>query len=359
MYEGTQRIHGREDPDHVIALDDDGAAVLVVHHDAGHVLERRIGRYNEYVGRHRLFDGDTGRVDVAQRLDQERVALGEDPSELATLEHGKVPDAVAPHALVRERERLIAPDRMGCGCHELPDQVPRMRRVAGSLVHAQGLKQGRGHAQPARASKALRRHGCCTSTDSMKRIVITGGPGAGKTASLETARRSLCEHVGFARESATIVFGGGFPRELREHAECAAQRAIFHVQRELETVFDDREDLALLVCDRGTVDCAAYWPRPEADFYRELGTTKAEELARYDAVIHLRPPPDGDGYQRVGLRVESASEAARIDARIERSWRGHPRRIFIDHTHDFPAKVGRVLRVIEAELQCTHPLRAA
>ena len=69
----------------------------------------------------------------------------------------------------------------------------------------------------------------------MRRVVITGGPGAGKTASLEVARRTLCEHVGFARESASIVFGGGFPREHREAAACAAQRAIFHVQRELET----------------------------------------------------------------------------------------------------------------------------
>ena len=193
----------------------------------------------------------------------------------------------------------------------------------------------------------------------MKRIVITGGPGAGKTASLEVARRTLCEHVGFARESASIVFGGGFPREDREHAECAAQRAIFHVQRELETLFDDRADLDLVLCDRGTVDCAAYWPGAEEDFYRELGTTHAAEIARYAAVIHLRPPLAGDGYQRKGLRIESAKEAARIDGRIEHGWRGHPRRFFIDHTHDFPSKVRRVLAIVEDELSCAHPVRAA
>jgi predicted ATPase len=193
----------------------------------------------------------------------------------------------------------------------------------------------------------------------MRRVVITGGPGAGKTASLEVARRTLCEHVGFARESASIVFGGGFPREDREPAACAAQRAIFHVQRELETLFDDRADLELVLCDRGTVDCAAYWPRSEDEFYRELGTTQAAELARYAAVIHLRPPPARDGYQRKGLRIESATEAARIDRRIEHGWRGHPRRFFIDHTHDFPAKVRRVLAIVEDELSCAHPVRAA
>jgi predicted ATPase len=192
----------------------------------------------------------------------------------------------------------------------------------------------------------------------MKRIVITGGPGAGKTASLEMARRILCDHVGFARESASIVFGGGFPREQRQHAERAAQRAIFHVQRELESLFDDRADLDLVVCDRGTVDCAAYWPGAEDEFYDQLGTTRQGELARYAVVVHLRPPVDGDGYVRKGLRIETAAEAARIDDRIEQCWRGHPRRIFVPHTHDFVAKVRHVIAIVEAELACAHPAPA-
>lgn len=189
----------------------------------------------------------------------------------------------------------------------------------------------------------------------MKRIVITGGPGAGKTASLEMARRILCDHVGFAPESASIVFGGGFPREQRQSAECAAQRAIFHIQHELESLFEDRKDIAVVLCDRGTVDCAAYWPRAEADFYREVGTTHEAELARYAVVLHLRPPPRREGYKQEGLRIESASEAAKIDARIEHCWRGHPRRIFVEHTHDFHAKVREVIGFVERELVCDHP----
>jgi hypothetical protein len=191
----------------------------------------------------------------------------------------------------------------------------------------------------------------------MKRIVVTGGPGAGKTASLETARRILCEHVGFAPESASIVFSGGFPREQEVHAQRAAQRAIFHVQRELESLFDGHRDLGVLVCDRGTVDCAAYWPGEQSEFYRQLGTSHDAELARYDVVIHLRPPTNGDGYERTDLRIETAAEARRIDARIERSWRGHPRRVFVEHTHDFVAKVARVVAILEAELSCEHPGR--
>ncbi len=191
----------------------------------------------------------------------------------------------------------------------------------------------------------------------MKRVVVTGGPGAGKTASLETARRMLCEHVAFAPESASIIFGGGFPRERGAHSERAAQRAIYHVQRELEALYDGHQDVGVLVCDRGTIDCAAYWPGDLAEFYRQLGTSLEGELARYALVIHLRPPADDDGYERTGLRIESASEARRIDARIERAWRGHPRRIFVEHTHDFVAKVSRVVAILESELSCEHPAR--
>jgi hypothetical protein len=191
----------------------------------------------------------------------------------------------------------------------------------------------------------------------MKRIAVTGGPGAGKTASLETARRILCDHVGFAPESASIVFGGGFPRESRAHSEKAAQRAIYRVQRELESLYEGHTDLSVLVCDRGTIDCAAYWPGDQAEFYRQLGTTHEEELGRYALVIHLRPPADGDGYERTAQRIESAAEARRIDARIQRAWAGHPRRVFVDHTRDFVAKVSRVGGLLQAELCCDHPAR--
>ncbi len=42
-------------------------------------------------------------------------------------------------------------------------------------------------------------------------MVVTGGPGASKTAAT-TATRSFCEHVAILPEAAAIVFGKGFPR---------------------------------------------------------------------------------------------------------------------------------------------------
>ena len=78
----------------------------------------------------------------------------------------------------------------------------------------------------------------CTEAHERERIVLTGGPGAGKTAVLEMVRHTLCEHVLILPEAATIVFGGGFPRREERESRRAAQRAIFHVQRELEAIGD-------------------------------------------------------------------------------------------------------------------------
>ena len=50
-----------------------------------------------------------------------------------------------------------------------------------------------------------------------------------------------------------MVFGGGFPREDDIACRRAAQRAIFYLQRELETTGDSHNP-AVVLCDRGTVD---------------------------------------------------------------------------------------------------------
>jgi predicted ATPase len=194
----------------------------------------------------------------------------------------------------------------------------------------------------------------------MKRIVVTGGPGAGKTALLEVLRKSTCEHVGFVQEAASILYGGGFPRSRAPHILEAAQRAIFHVQRELEGIVDPVVKVA--ICDRGTLDGLAYWPGEEEAFYKTIGIRREEELARYDAVIHLRTPPDGHGYGHQNpVRIETSLEAAAIDERIVYAWRGHPCRYFVDSSTQFMVKTRRATRIVRGLLppECRYPHHTA
>lgn len=199
----------------------------------------------------------------------------------------------------------------------------------------------------------------CSATHRPRRVVLTGGPGAGKTAVLELVRQSLCRHVRILPESAGIIFGGGFPRHDDDVCRRAAQRAIFHVQRELEAT-GDAHDAAVVLCDRGTIDGLAYWPPPAEEFWVSTGASLHSELERYDAVLHLRTPTSEQGYNRRNpLRTELSIDAAEIDARIAEAWAGHARRYEIEATAAFPDKAARALHILRAEMPecCASHLR--
>jgi hypothetical protein len=66
------------------------------------------------------------------------------------------------------------------------------------------------------------------------RIVLTGGPGGGKTTAGDLFRREMGDQVVMVPEAATMMFTGGFPRVNLPEAVHAAQRAIYHVQIHLE-----------------------------------------------------------------------------------------------------------------------------
>jgi predicted ATPase len=195
-----------------------------------------------------------------------------------------------------------------------------------------------------------RRTACdCSTRHARRRVVLTGGPGAGKTAVLEMLAHLVCPHVVIAREAAGILFAGGFPRRSDDVARRAAQRAIYHVQLELEELAS-AENPAVVLCDRGVVDGAAYWPGP-GSFWEAVGMSREAALARYDAVIHLRTPNDSNGYGHQNpVRIETPAEAREIDARILGAWDGHPRRLVVDATTDFVSKAAQAIALLLNEV---------
>jgi hypothetical protein len=170
-------------------------------------------------------------------------------------------------------------------------------------------------------------------------VVLTGGPGAGKTAVLEIIRKQLCQHAVILPEAASIIYGGGFWRMQSLTAVRAAQRAIMHVQHEMERLVLDEGLWALGLCDRGLLDGMAYWPGDESDFWREANMTVQDAYSRYHAVIHLRVPTENLGYNHINpLRIETARQAQAIDARIAAIWSRHPNYHVIDSQQDFLEK---------------------
>ena len=197
---------------------------------------------------------------------------------------------------------------------------------------------------------------CGQSAHDPALVAITGGPGAGKTAVLELAARAFCEHVAVLPEAASIVFGGGFPRHDTAPGHRAAQLAIFHVQRQLETLVLEERQVSIALCDRGTVDGLAYGTGPWPAYWKEVGTTHEREIARYAAVVHLQTPDLAEGYNRDNpLRVESAQHARVLDERIASAWETHPRRFVIPSMGDFTDKALAALKAIRDQLPtCCH-----
>ena len=187
-------------------------------------------------------------------------------------------------------------------------------------------------------------------------VAVTGGPGAGKTAVLNTARHHFCEHVRVLPEVATMLFANGFPRYNAEESLRAAQRAIFSVQREIERSVAAEGTTAVALCDRGTLDGLAYWPGNVDDFFSSHATTREAELARYTAVIHLRTPSARHYDHSNVVRLETPEEARRMDEKIQSAWTGHPHIHFIESSEDFLDKMKKALAVIEHELPdcCRH-----
>lgn len=175
-------------------------------------------------------------------------------------------------------------------------------------------------------------------------MVLTGGPGAGKSAVLELARLFFCGHVERLPEAAGIVFGGRFPRNGQLEVRQAAQRAIYHVQRELEATVT-AHNAAMVLCDRGTPDGSAYW-EGDTDLWSAVGTTRSDELARYHAVIHLRTPHAHHYNFDNPLRTESHDEAQAIDLRIAQAWSGHPRVFSVPASDDFLRKAAQALGMV-------------
>lgn len=194
------------------------------------------------------------------------------------------------------------------------------------------------------------------------RIVLTGGPGGGKTTAADLFRREIGDRVVIVPEAATLLFGGGFPRSREPHALRSAQTAIYHVQRNLEDVQSALYPSRILLCDRGTIDGAVYWPGDDPDdFFARQGTTLAAELGRYEAVIFFESAAVGGISIEGGnpVRNESLREAIALDHRLRAIWSAHPRFVLVPHERSFFHKMSAGLAALEAVVRELAELDAA
>jgi predicted ATPase len=188
----------------------------------------------------------------------------------------------------------------------------------------------------------------------VKKIVLTGGPGGGKTTALDIFRREFRNGLVIVPEAATILFENGLKRGNTEEDIKRAQLGIYHLQKSLEAVFERSNPGSCLLCDRGTLDSIAYWPGPEAEFFESVNSNFQDELNRYDAVIFFETAAaSGDSISSNNpQRVESAKDAIRLDRALQKIWSKHPNYHFIPSGNSFVNKVKDGLSTIENVVNC-------
>lgn len=204
------------------------------------------------------------------------------------------------------------------------------------------------------------------------KIVLTGGPGAGKTTALARIEEDLQEkgyHVLVVSESATELIKGGIrPFGYPAIDMIKFQSLIVPYQLNKEKTYDAACELlpddckCVIIYDRGVMDNAAYVEEQQFDkILQTLSLNRLELLDRYNMVLHLVTAADGkEKYYTLEnneARTETIEEAKRLDQKAMQAWSGHNRLTIIDNTTDFDEKMQRVLDSIHRLLGCPISLK--
>ncbi|EHG17177.1 hypothetical protein HMPREF9138_00505 [Prevotella histicola F0411] len=198
----------------------------------------------------------------------------------------------------------------------------------------------------------------------MKRIVLTGGPCAGKT----TALVKIIEHfsslgykVFIIPEVPTLFSQAGMDYLTDNYAFFyEGEKATLEMQIALEDKFtriaETIEEPTIIVCDRGTMDISAYMkPAMWQDITSALSTDSERLRTRYDAVLHLVSAADGaEQFYTTATnaeRTEGLELARELDKKVISAWSEHPRLRVINNHENFDTKINRVLQEISNVLE--------
>ena len=175
-----------------------------------------------------------------------------------------------------------------------------------------------------------------------KRIVLTGGPGGGKTTAIDLLRREFSKQIVVVPESATMLFGGGIERNAPNLSLIKAhQQAIYNLQKHLEHIQRTMHPDRLMLCDRGSLDGLAYWPGEQDEFFQCLNTNLQTELNQYDAVIFFETAAKSGQsiHSNNPVRNESDQQAILLDDKLQAVWSQHPNFNLVKSSKSFIQKV--------------------
>jgi CYTH domain-containing protein/predicted ATPase len=211
--------------------------------------------------------------------------------------------------------------------------------------------------------------------NTISKIVLTGGPCAGKTTALVRVIEhfsSLGYKVFTIPEVPTLFTQAGMNYlTTNKGFFYQGEKATLEIQMALEDKFflmaqQCTDQPCLIVCDRGTMDISAYMaPDVWNQITSDVGTSTPELRGRYDAVLHLVSAADGaeqfyttaNNASRNEANDEAGLQIARqLDKKVIHAWTGHPHLRVINNSEDFDKKLNRVIKEISLVLGLPLPI---
>ena len=201
----------------------------------------------------------------------------------------------------------------------------------------------------------------------ISKIVLTGGPCAGKTTALSWIHNYFSERgytVLTVPETATeLITSGVAPWTCGTNYDY--QTLQIKLQKFKEEIYENAANTMngkiLIVCDRGVMDNKAYID--DLSFKRilkELGTNEVKERDSYDAIFHLVTAAKGKEecytLENNKARKDTLQEARELDDKLISYWTGHPHFRIIDNSTEFEEKLERLLKEIASFLGEPEPL---
>lgn len=204
----------------------------------------------------------------------------------------------------------------------------------------------------------------------LTRIVLTGGPCAGKTTALAKIVEKFSDMgylVFVLPEAATLMHQAGVNFLTTDRSYYYnAEKALLKFQIEMENTFvqllKSQEKPGLLICDRGVMDIAAYLDTESWQALTDELSYSNVKLRdeRYDAVIHMVTAANGaeQFYSRENnvARTESVEQAIFIDNRLIQVWTGHPHLRIVGNEYGFEHKINKTIAEIADVLGEPEPL---
>ena len=194
-----------------------------------------------------------------------------------------------------------------------------------------------------------------------KRIVLTGGPGSGKTTvlnSIVNMYTSLGVKVVVVSETATEIINSGIKPFGDDKIEMLDfQKLVLSLQLSKEKIYDEairmyqkvhpNEDI-LIIYDRGSIDNKAYITDEEFDAVMQsvCDDDYSTILNKYDLIIDLVGSKKFYTLENNKARSESADVALTLGEKTLKSWVGHPKVKIVGPKENMNDKVSEVVSYI-------------